>query len=96
MDEAFSIATKIPLTCNLVLAHGKVFTCNVMSGRKLSLCHSVKHYEAISLNCCFISGGKDRYFYEMIGYFVAKSLIFLRKFGKTTANLEKSRIFAKK
>ena len=67
-----------------------------MSGRKLSLRHSVKHYEAISLNYCFISGGKDRYFYEMIDYFVAKSLIFLRKFGKTTANLEKSRIFAKK
>ena len=26
-----------------------------MSGRKLSLRHSVKHYEAILLNCCFIS-----------------------------------------
>ena len=26
-------------------------TCNVVSGRKLSLRHSVKHYEAISLNC---------------------------------------------
>ena len=32
--------------------------CNVVSGRKLSLRHSVKHYEAISLNCCFISGAK--------------------------------------
>jgi len=25
-----------------------------MSGRELSLRHSVKHYEAILLNCCFI------------------------------------------
>ena len=46
--------------------------CNVVSGRKLSLRHSVKHYEAISLNCWFISGCKDRYFYDIIGYFVAK------------------------
>jgi len=44
-------------------------TCNVVSGRKLSLRHSVKHYEAISLNCCFISGCKDSCFYEIIGYF---------------------------
>jgi hypothetical protein len=40
-----------------------------VSGRKLSLRHSVKHYEAISLNCCFISGCKDSCFYEIIGYF---------------------------
>lgn len=32
-----------------------IFTSNVMSGHKLSLCHSVKHYEAILLNSCFIS-----------------------------------------
>jgi len=37
-------------------------TCNVVSGRKLSLRHSVKHYEAISLNCCFISGAKIEIF----------------------------------
>ena len=30
-------------------------TCNVMSGRKLSLRHSVKHYEAILFKSCFIS-----------------------------------------
>jgi hypothetical protein len=30
-------------------------TCNVVSGRKLSLRHSVKHYEAISLKSCSIS-----------------------------------------
>ena len=48
-------------------------TCNVVSGRKLSLRHSVKHYEAISLNCCFISGCKDRKFSCIIGTFVAKS-----------------------
>ena len=48
-------------------------TCNVVSGRKLSLRHSVKHYEAISLNCCFISGGKDRKFSYIIATFVAKS-----------------------
>lgn len=138
--EALSITTKIPLTCNLVLEHGKflkmlivhqhmlssaefamtnllsallrltaatcacwksfsTFThiaCNVVSGRKLLLRHSVKHYEAISLNCCFISGCKDRCFYDIIATFVAKSLIFERKFGKTTANLEKCRIFVKK
>ena len=67
--EALSVTTKIPLACNLVLEHGKVFACNVMSGRKLSLRHSVKHYEAMSLNCCFISGCKDSCFYEIIGYF---------------------------
>ena len=58
-------------------------TCNVVSGRKLSLRHSVKHYEAISLNCCSISGCKDGCFYEIIGYFGYTGLIEHRDSDKT-------------
>ena len=61
MTKLFSALLRLTAAtcaCRKSFSTSTHITCNVVSGRKLSLRHSVKHYEAISLNCCFISGTK--------------------------------------
>lgn len=60
-------------------------TCNVVSGRKLSLRHSVEHYEAILLNSCFISRAKIDIFL-VLWQLLWRNLYFLKE------NLEKLRL----
>ncbi len=52
--SAFLRLTVATCACWKSFSTSTHITCNVMSGHKLSLRHSVKHYEAILFNSCFI------------------------------------------